>query len=207
MKISNFTIYDTPVIKTLARWFSLFLLKILGWRTEGQLPDIPKYVLIAAPHTSNWDLLFTVTVAFAMRVKIYWLGKNAIFSHPFGFLFSWLGGVPIDRSKSHNVVEQSVQYFNNREEFVLTVPPSGTRRKVSYWKTGFYYIAVGAKVPILLGFLDYKRKVGGVGPVFPPTGDIEADMEVIREFYSSVTGKYPEKALGLVPQKSGNNSE
>ncbi len=200
MNISNFTIYNTPVIKTIARWWSVLVLRMLGWRTEGQIPDIPKYVLIAAPHTSNWDLIFTVTVAFAMRVKIYWLGKVAIFRPPFGPLFRWLGGIPIDRSKSHNVVEQSIQHFGNREELVLTVPPSGTRRKVSYWKTGFYYIALGAKVPILLGFLDYKRKVGGVGPVISPTGDIEADMEVIRKFYSSVTGKYPEKALGLVTQ-------
>ncbi len=201
MKITNSTIYVTPVIKTLARWFCLIALRILGWRTEGRLPDIPKYVLIAAPHTSNWDLFFMVAVAFAMKVKIYWLGKTAIFRPPFGALFRWLGGVPIDRSKSHNVVEQAVAHFENRGDFVLAVPPSGTRRKVNYWKTGFYYIAAGAKVPVLLGFLDYKRKVGGVGPVVYPTGDIEADMNVIREYYSTVTGKYPEKAADLVVVK------
>jgi len=205
MKIRQHTIYDTPLVKTLARLFSLLLLRILGWNTEGQLPAQSRFVLIAAPHTSNWDLMFTMAIAFAMRTKVHWLGKRSLFRRPFGLIFSWFGGIPVDRSRSNNIVEQSIQYFHDNDSFILAVPPSGTRQKVAYWKTGFYYIALGARVPIVLGFLDYKRKVGGVGPPFQPTGDIESDMMFIREYYSKVTGRYPEKAHGLATRQRDTN--
>jgi 1-acyl-sn-glycerol-3-phosphate acyltransferase len=158
---------------------------------EGEVPDFPKYVLIAAPHTSNMDLAVMLTLAFTFRTKLSWMGKDALFRWPFGGLSRWLGGIPIDRSKSHNVVEQSVALFNEKEAFVLAVPPEGTRKQVRYWKTGFYYIAKGAGVPILLGFIDYGRKVGGFGPVLMPTGDIEEDMKTIQSFYAAITGRHP----------------
>ncbi len=184
------TIFDTPVIKTLMRWISLIILKIMGWNIEGRLPDIPRFVLIAAPHTSNWDFPITIFVAFALKAKIYWMGKEAIFRWPFRNFFRWLGGIPIDRSKSNNIVEQMIQKFAGSEKLIITIPPSGTRKKVIKWKTGFYYIAVGANVPIVLGFLDYKRKIGGIGPVFFPTGDIDADMREMRAYYADMKGKY-----------------
>jgi 1-acyl-sn-glycerol-3-phosphate acyltransferase len=183
------TIFDTPVIKTLMRWLSLIILKIMGWRFEGRFPDIPKFVLIAAPHTSNWDFPITIFIAFALKAKIYWMGKEAIFRWPFKNFFLWLGGIPIDRSKSNNVVEQMIQKFSENKKLILTIPPSGTRKRVMKWKTGFYYISRGADVPIVLGFLDYKRKVGGIGPVYLPTGDIEADMRGIRAYYAGIQGK------------------
>lgn len=183
------TIFDTPVIKTLMRWLSLLILKIMGWRIEGRFPDIPRFVLIAAPHTSNWDFPITIFIAFAFKAKIYWMGKEAIFRPPFKNFFRWLGGIPIDRSKSNNIVEQMVQKFSMSKKLILTIPPSGTRKKVMKWKTGFYYISQGADVPIVLGFLDYKRKVGGIGPVFFPTGDIEADMREIRAYYADMRGR------------------
>jgi 1-acyl-sn-glycerol-3-phosphate acyltransferase len=183
------TIFDTPVIKTLMRWISLIILKIMGWNIEGRLPDIPRFVLIAAPHTSNWDFPITIFVAFALKAKIYWMGKEAIFRRPFRNIFRWLGGIPIDRSRSNNIVEQMIQKFAGSEKLIITIPPSGTRKKVIKWKTGFYYIAVGANVPIVLGFLDYKRKIGGIGPVFFPTGDIDADMREIRAYYADMKGK------------------
>jgi 1-acyl-sn-glycerol-3-phosphate acyltransferase len=170
-------------------WFGLAFLKILGWRVEGKIPDIKKFVIIAAPHTSNWDFPITLAVAFVLRMKIYWMGKAAMFRWPFAATLRWLGGIPIDRSQSHNVVEQSIQAFQKLERLIMVVPPEGTRKKVSYWKTGFYHIASGANVPIVLGFLDYKRKAGGIGPTFYPTGRLEEDLQKIQAFYATITGK------------------
>ena len=170
-------------------WVGLTFLKILGWRVEGEIPSIRKFVIIAAPHTSNWDFPITLAVAFALKVKIYWMGKAAMFRWPFGGLLRWLGGIPIDRSRSCNVVDQSVQAFQERDQLIMLVPPEGTRKKVGYWKTGFYHIARGAGVPIVLGFLDYRRKAGGIGPTFFPTGRIEEDMLQIRAYYATITGK------------------
>jgi 1-acyl-sn-glycerol-3-phosphate acyltransferase len=171
------------------RRLSLIILKISGWRIEGKLPDIPKFVLIAAPHTSNWDFPLTILVAFALKAKIYWMGKEAIFRRPFKKFFRWLGGIPIDRSRTNNIVEQMIQKFAESGKLIITIPPSGTRKRVMKWKTGFYYISKGANVPIVLGFLDYKRKVGGIGPVYCPTGDIDNDMREIRAYYTGMKGK------------------
>jgi len=187
----QFTIFDTPIVKQFFYGLALFFLKVLGWQREGHFPKGQKCVLIAAPHTSNWDLFYTLCLAFAFRVKPYWMGKDALFRFPFGGVLRWLGGIPVDRSKANNMVSQSIQAFEEDDELILIVPPEGTRAKVTYWKTGFYYIAHGAKVPIILGFIDYKRKTGGFGPVFTPTGDIEGDMKTIRAFYANVSGKHP----------------
>ncbi len=191
----NYTIFDTPIIRTLMRWLSIIILKFSGWRTEGRMPEYPKLVLIAAPHTSNWDFPIMLFIAFSLRAKLYWMGKDALFQWPINRLFKWLGGIPIDRSKSNNVVAQSIEQFNRNDKLILTIPPSGTRKRVFYWKSGFYHIANGANVPIALGFLDYRRKVGGIGPIVTPTGDIEADMENIKAFYADISGKYPAKTI------------
>ncbi|MBI9089147.1 MAG: lysophospholipid acyltransferase family protein [Desulfobacterium sp.] len=175
-------------------WISLILLKLVGWRVESDLPDTKKMVIIAAPHTSNWDLPYTLFTAFVLRMNIYWMGKEAIFKKPFRKLFMWLGGIPIDRSCANSIVSQSIEQFILRDRLALAIAPAGTRTKVSHWKTGFYHIAVGADVPIALGFLDYKRKISGFGPLIHPTGNLEADMERIRAFYKNITGKYPEKS-------------
>ncbi len=189
----QYTMFDTPIVNALLRWLSLTLMWLFRWRMEGELPDEPKFVLIAAPHTSNWDLPIMLSLAFAFRTRLFWMGKHTLFRRPYGPIMRWLGGIPIDRRKSHNVVEQSADQFRKADNLVMVVPPEGTRQKVRYWKTGFYRIAESAKVPIVLGFLDYRRKVGGVGPAILPTGDIEADMEKIRAFYENVTGKYSEQ--------------
>ena len=179
-----------PVVNTLLHRLALLLLKITGWQKEGALPSVPKYVMIAAPHTSNWDLPIMLTLAFAFRARVFWMGKHTLFRQPFGAFFRWLGGVPIDRSKSNNVVEQTIQIIRDCESFVLVVAPEATRKRVAYWKTGFYHIACGAGVPIVLGFLDYRRKVGGMGPLINPSGNIETDMDTIRDFYGSIDGKH-----------------
>lgn len=197
----NHTIFDAPLWLSVMGFLSRVCLKLSGWRVSGKMPDTKKMVIIAAPHTSNWDLPFTLFIAFVLKVKIYWMGKDAIFKPPFKRLFKLLGGVPIDRSKSNSVVNQSIEQFMERDEFALAIPPSGTRAKVTHWKTGFYHIAVGAKVPIVLGFLDYKRKIGGLGPTIYPTGDLDRDMERIQSFYSGITGKHPEKSNTLAKIK------
>lgn len=189
----QYTIFDTPVLSFLLRRTASLFLRIVGWRMEGQFPDIPKFVMIAAPHTSNWDVPLLLFLAFFFQTKLYFMLKDATFRWPFGGFFKWLGAIPIDRTKSSGMVEQSIQAFRENQELVMVVPPSGTRSKVLYWKTGFYHIARGANVPIVCGFLDYRRKVGGVGPMVTPTGDIEADMQTIRAFYATITGKHPEK--------------
>jgi len=187
------TVHDTPIIINLMRWLSLIFFKLVGWNEEGQRPDITKYVIIAAPHTSNWDFVYTMCLAFILRIKPLIMMKGAWFRWPLGLFFRWLGALPIERSRSHNVVAQSIEAFHAHPRMVMVVPPSGTRKQVMYWKTGFYYIAKGAHVPIVLGYLDYRRKAGGIGPILHPTGNIEADMKIIRNFYSDITGKYPKK--------------
>lgn len=185
------TMFDTFIIKDILRILSLLFLKLTGWKVSGVLPQEKTFVMIAAPHTSNWDLPYMLTVSFALNAKPYWMGKEQIFNKPFRGLMMWMGGIPIDRSQSNNMVEYTASLLKNSQELVITVPPEGTRSKVTYWKTGFYHIANTAKVPIVLGYLDYKKKVGGIGPVIYPTGDIEQDMLPIKAFYQTITGKNP----------------
>jgi 1-acyl-sn-glycerol-3-phosphate acyltransferase len=185
------TIFDTPVVNTLLRGLSLAILKMTGWKVEGALPpNTPKCVMIAAPHTSNWDLPNTLMAAFALRLHIYWMGKESIFKPPFRHLMMWLGGIPVNRDRANNLVAASAQAIVDADQpLQLVVPPEGTRQKTRYWKTGFYYIALSAKVPIVLAYMDYKRKISGLGPLFHPSGDIEADMVKIKAFYAAFTGR------------------
>lgn len=185
------TIHETAIVRPLVRWLALLVFTCAGWKTEGRKPDSARYVLIAAPHTSNWDFIYTLCLAFIYRIDPVIMMKDAWFRWPLGPLFRWLGALPIDRSRANNLVDRSIANFNRRDKLILVVPPSGTRKRVLYWKTGFYHIANGAGVPIVLGFLDYRRKVGGFGPALRPTGDIDADMAVIRDFYRDISGKYP----------------
>lgn len=185
------TIFTTPIVNTLLRGFSLGFLRLTGWRVEGQLPPgSAKAVLIAAPHTSNWDLPYTLMVAFALRLNVYWMGKQSIFRPPFRGVMRWLGGIPVNREQSTNLVAASVAAIRAADgPLQLIVPPEGTRSKTRYWKTGFYHIAVGAQVPIVMAYMDYHDKRSGLGPVFTPTGDIEADMAAIKAFYAPFKGK------------------
>jgi len=184
------TMFDTPILKTLLRWFSIVALKLAGWKAEGEIPkNLDKCVMIAAPHTSNWDLPFMLFIAFKLRAKIYWMGKEQIFKPPFKRLMMWMGGVPVDRSKANNMVQASIDAINENEQLFLIVPPEGTRSKVTYWKTGFYHIAHGAGVPILMGFLDYQNKRGGIKGTFTTSGDIDADMAKIKAIYAEISGK------------------
>ncbi|WP_157670505.1 lysophospholipid acyltransferase family protein [Chitinibacter sp. GC72] len=186
------TIFDTPVLRHILPGLGRLMLRIAGWKIEGEFPDLPKYVLIGAPHTSNWDFPVGIAICFARRQKVYWMGKHTLFWGPLGPIARWLGGIPVDRRQSNSLVEQMVQVFGEHEQLVVAIPPEGTRKKVEKWKTGFYYIALGSQLPIVLGFIDFGRKVGGCGEVFYPTGDLEADMAKIRAFYAPIKGKNPE---------------
>lgn len=187
------TVFNTPVLTFLLRGLSLLLLKICGWKTVGRMPDQPKFVMIVAWHTSNWDLFYGALVALALKADVVFLAKRELFRPPFGLLVKWLGGIPIERRESHHIVNQMVREYNKHERFILALAPEGTRKKVPYWKSGFYRIAQGAGVPIQLAFLDYEKKCGGAGPLIDTTGDIERDMQAIRDFYATVRGKYPDK--------------
>lgn len=187
------TIFDTPGVNTALRTFSIFFLRWKGWKLEGALPaNTPKCVLIAAPHTSNWDLPYTLMVAFALRLNVYWMGKASLFRAPFGPLMRWLGGIAVQRDKNTNLVAASAAAIRAADgPLQLVVPPEGTRDKTRHWKTGFYYIALQAQVPIILAFMDYERKVSGLGPTFTPTGDVDKDMAQIKLFYAPIKGKRP----------------
>jgi 1-acyl-sn-glycerol-3-phosphate acyltransferase len=198
IRLASFTIFDTPFLKTILRLGSLYYLKASGWKLTGDIPADRRFVMIAAPHTSNWDLPMTLAIVFAFRLKVYFLAKHTLFAPPFGLFLRWLGGIPVDRSKANNLVEQAVELFASVTELILVVPPEGTRKQVRYWKSGFYYIANGAQVPIALGFIDYKRKLGGVGGMFIPSGDFDTDLVKIQAFYADITGKNPAMTSEIV---------
>jgi 1-acyl-sn-glycerol-3-phosphate acyltransferase len=185
------------------RWLAKRLLALFGWRAVGSVPDLPKYVLVVAPHTSNWDFPVMLALAIALGIKATWMGKHTLFRPPLGWLMRALGGLPIDRTARHNVVEQAVESIRRSDRLVLAVLPEGTRKRTNYWKSGFYHIARSADVPIALGFADYRRKIGGIGAVVTLSGDVEADMAGIRDFYAGIAGKRPEQ-FGPVRLKSSD---
>jgi 1-acyl-sn-glycerol-3-phosphate acyltransferase len=194
----HYTIFNTPVVKSFFRGISLVLLKILGWKATGRLPREAKYVLIVAPHTSNWDLFYGIIVAFALKLDAHYIAKKELFRQPFSQLMKWSGGIPIDRLLSSHIVDQMISTFNESKKFVLALTPEGTRHKTDGWKSGFYHIAVRAHVPIVLAFLDYASKTGGAGPLIYPTGDLDQDMQTIHNFYLTVVGKHPNKASPVI---------
>lgn len=185
------TIFHTPIVRTVLRAASRLFLRLNGWTVVGTLPESArKSVLIAAPHTSNWDLPYTLMVAFQLNLHVYWMGKHSLFKWPFGPIMRWLGGIAVDRSKANNLVAASAAAIEAADGPVqLVVPPEGTRGRTRHWKTGFYHIALAAQVPIVLAFMDYQRKQSGLGPVFVPTGDVEADMAEIKRFYAGIQGR------------------
>ena len=170
-----------------------FLLKITGWEAVGGMPKEGRYVLIAAPHTTNWDMPFMIAISWRLNVKIHWIGKKSLFRFPYGWFMKMLGGISVDRTKRQNTVQQISQWMHKRPNVIVVVPPEGSRSKTPFWKSGFYHIAREANVPIALGFLDYANKRGGFGPSFQPTDNPRADMQYLRDFYQPSMGKYPEK--------------
>ena len=179
----------------LIEWIGRTALKLMGWRIEGELPRLDKFVAIGAHHTSNWDFVIFIALKFVLRLNARWFGKHSIFRWPFGGLMRSWGGIPIQRHLSLNMVEQAIQGFRDNREFILVLSPEGTRKKVERWKMGFYHIALGAGVPIVLGALDYQNRRVVIGPTFLPTGDEQADLAAMLAFFRPYVPKKPEYAF------------
>lgn len=175
------------------RAFASLFLRATGWRPEGPRPAARRYVLIAAPHTSNWDLAYLLALSWTVGVRVSWMGKHTLFRGPMGSVMRALGGVPVHRQRSNDLVAQMAEAFAQAPSLVLTVPAEGTRGYAPRWKSGFYRIAQAAEVPIVLGFLDYARRRGGFGPQVTPTGDVKRDMDRIRAFYADKVARHPER--------------
>ncbi|MDH1262942.1 lysophospholipid acyltransferase family protein [Pseudomonas sp. GD03944] len=179
----------------LTEWVGRTVLKAMGWRIEGELPRLDKFVAIGAHHTSNWDFVIFLAVKFVLRLNARWFGKHTIFQGPFGSLLRRWGGIAIRRDQQRNTVDQAIQAFHEHRQFILVLSPEGTRKKVERWKMGFYHIARGAGVPIVLGALDFQNRRVVIGPAFWPTGDEAADLREILAFYRPFIPKKPEYAF------------
>ncbi len=164
----------------------------LGWRIEGDVPDVPRCVAIVAPHTSNWDFVIGIAALLALGLRGCWLGKHSVFRPSLRRLLRWAGGIPVDRGNPEGVVEQAVASLREVDPFFLALAPEGTRKRVERWKTGFHRIAQGAGVPIWPVSLDYRSRVFRLHPLFPPTGDIEADVARLRQLYTPAMARHPE---------------
>jgi 1-acyl-sn-glycerol-3-phosphate acyltransferase len=182
------TVFSTPLLTPLLRGLARLILALTGWSTRGEPLAHQRCVLIGAPHTSNWDFPLMLMVVLKLKLRVFWMGKHTLFPFPFGWLMKWLGGIPINRSASHNVVNETVRQYAENDQLIVLIPPEGTRSKVTRWKTGFYHIANNAEVPILLGYVDASKKEAGFADFYTPTGDLEKDMAEIRAFYATKQG-------------------
>jgi 1-acyl-sn-glycerol-3-phosphate acyltransferase len=184
-----------------------FLLRLGGWTAVGGPPEYPKAVLIAAPHTSNWDGYWGIVYKVAVKLDVHWFAKESLFWFPLGALLRAFGGIPLDRKRAGSAVDLAIAMYRESERFYFALAPEGTRSKTQFWKTGFYRIAVGADVPVVLGFFDYGRKRLGLGPPLTLTGDQQQDLEALRAFYSDITGRWPDKTgpIEFPPQRKPRN--
>ena len=196
-----------PETSAVLAFIARLLFRLGGWKVEGHIPDIPKFIVVSAPHTSNWDGIILVMAALVFRLRLRYLVKHTLMRPPLGWVVRLTGGIPINRTARFNAVEQAVQAFNAVDRLALAISPEGTRKPVEYWKTGFYYIALGAGVPLALGYIDYRRRRTGIGPIIMPSGDIEADMEQMRAFYAPIAGRHPSRMSEMRIRPSEQKTE
>ncbi|MGD8441244.1 MAG: lysophospholipid acyltransferase family protein [Holophagae bacterium] len=186
------TLHPGPAVPTrgngFSRWLGRLAFNGLGWRFEGSIPNLPKAVVIVAPHTSNWDFVIGVAAMFAVGIRVVFLGKHTLFRPPLGRLMRWLGGLPVDRRAASGVVDEAIGMFAQHDSMILALSPEGTRRRVARWKTGFYYVAVGADVPIVPVAFNYSTRVIRFGAPLRPSGDLETDLRRLSEFFAHATG-------------------
>lgn len=188
------TIFNTPVLSFVFHILARIIMRLLGWRVDGTLPDLPKYVLVGAPHTSNWDFVLFLGVIFVLRANVRFMGKAELFRFPIGWFFRYCGGYPVDRKKATGLVEQMVNAINKEDRFILTITPEGTRHYVQEWKRGFYHIAKGAGIPIAMAVVNGRHRIVSIlKEVFHPTEDIEADMKAIKGMFEGVVGINPRR--------------
>ncbi len=189
----RYTIFNAPIISRVARVLSKAILKIIGWRVVGEVPQgIKKFVAVTAPHTSNWDFLIFLMTTFILRLDAHWMGKDTLFHFPFRGFMTWLGGIPVNRKVKGNMVAKATEMFLANEAFAIGIAPEGTRKATGEWKKGFWYIAQSAHVPIMLAFIDYKAKECGIGAEFCPSDSVHDDMTCIKHYYTQFEGKHPE---------------
>jgi 1-acyl-sn-glycerol-3-phosphate acyltransferase len=167
------------------------VLRTMRWRIEGSFPDRSRFVIIVAPHTSNWDFVIGFAAYLALQIEANWLGKHTLFRGPFGPILRYFGGIPVVRSASTNVVEQYITEFRNRERLIVAIAPEGTRRRVDEWKSGFYRIAVGAGVAIVPVALDFSTRVIRILPPHEPSGDYDADLPRLKSYFTPAMARYP----------------
>ncbi|AMU87789.1 acyltransferase [Sphingopyxis macrogoltabida] len=185
----------------------LLLYRLRGWKAVGEVPEPRRFVLIAAPHTSNWDFVNFLGLTADKGIRPHFMAKLSLFRWPLGGFIRQMGGVAVDRRNSGQVVQQMVDEFARRAEFMLTVAPEGTRGKAAKWRTGFYQIALAAKVPMVVGMMDYRTRTGGLGPLIWPTGDFRADMLKVLEVYRSCVPKFPDRAVCSIDDIVGSEVE
>ena len=176
----------------LTRFIGRAMMTLTGWKFEGTLPDVPKFVMIIAPHTSNWDFIVGLWAYFALSFRASWLGKHTIFKWPLGPFMRWLGGIPVERSVSRDRVSETVHAFESSEQLLLILAPEGTRKYVAEWKTGFYHVANNAHVPIVPVAFDFRNHVIKIFEAFYTTGDAESDIDRLQDHYRGIVGKHPE---------------
>jgi 1-acyl-sn-glycerol-3-phosphate acyltransferase len=169
-----------------------FIFKFLGWSDGGSpMKEAPKYIVVVAPHTSSLDFVFGILYAYQLGFKIRYFAKSQLFHWSTAWFFKFLGGIPVDRTKKNNLVAQAVEIINSQENLIVGIAPEGTRMRANKWKTGFYYMALEANIPIALAYLDYKDKKAGIGKLIYPSGDIVKDFKIIEDFYSTIQPRHP----------------
>jgi 1-acyl-sn-glycerol-3-phosphate acyltransferase len=193
-----------PRCSRLVQALGQLALWLLRFRLESPPIVHPKLACICAPHTSNWDLPIFLAAASGLGIRVSWLGKHSLFRFPLGGLFRALGGIPVDRTRHTNLVQHVAEIFRERDGLILGIAADGTRKRVEYWKSGFYQIAMQAGVPIGLAFLDFKTRSVGLKGFLVPTGDVRADMDLVRATYAEVRGKYPhqESVIRLMEEET-----
>lgn len=189
--------HDGPQTGILTYWLARLVTTLAGWDISGEIPKGKKFILVGAPHTSNWDFIFMLLTSWIFRLKVSFMGKDSLFWGPMGWLMRSLGGIPIDRSSHRGVVDQMVARFNETQALVLVVTPGGTRSYSDHWKSGFYWIAYNAQVPLLCGSVNYAQKKVYLGLSFIPSGDLNTDMDRIRAFFKQGEGLYPNQAADI----------
>jgi 1-acyl-sn-glycerol-3-phosphate acyltransferase len=189
--MSDLAPHAGPVPPKWGRLLGRFLAWLIRWKPMGDFPDVPKAVFLASPHTSLWDGPIMVIIAWAMGVRLSFITKKESFTFPFKRFVTFFGGIGVDRSKSNDTVAQIAEQFRQRDGMYLAVAPAGTRAKKPSWRSGFYHMAVQAGVPVICGYLDYRRREGGIRAIVHLSGDMKTDMDRIRAVYEGVEGKFP----------------
>ncbi len=179
------------MLRKILRWF----LKLFGWKIDEHVPSVKKCVVVMGPHTSNWDFIIGRIAFFMYGIKGKYLIKKELFFFPLGLFLKWIGGIPVDRKGKNKLTDVAAKMFEEEDELFMVFTPEGTRSYNPNWKKGFYYIAQKAKVPIYLGYIDYERKIGGFHGLFEPTGDVDKDIQAIKDVLKQYKGKYPEKGI------------